>query len=263
MSISAANSLTLPPERAVNELPAHHTAKYAYIDALRGYAVLFVITCHTGGMFHGLPYPLKKLTNFGWHGVQLFFLMSCITLMMSWTSDKAKGIANAGDFMLRRFFRIAPMYYIAAVFYFLIERPDAGFDIKQALATIFFVNSWHPLLIPTVSDRWMVVPGGWSIGVEFTFYLLFPLIAAFVRSMRGALIFCAVALAFGTVANTTMTALLAPHYEETAVRNFIYFWFPNQMPVFALGTILYFIILKLRTIQPDRLAHFSDVMERL
>jgi peptidoglycan/LPS O-acetylase OafA/YrhL len=138
------------------------------------------------------------------------------------------------------------MYYCAGILYFLTEPPDSGFDLGQALATIFFVNSWHPLLIPTVSDRWMVVPGGWSIGVEFTFYLLFPLMAAYIRSMRSALIFCVVAVAFGTVANISMTAATASQYGETAVTNFIYFWFPNQLPVFALGTVLYFIIVKLR-----------------
>src|ERR1700749_4071032 len=71
----------------------HQTTKYGYIDALRGYAVLLVITAHAGGMFPLLPYPLKSLTNFGVHGVQLFFLMSCVTLMLSWRSDEAKGRA--------------------------------------------------------------------------------------------------------------------------------------------------------------------------
>ena len=28
--------------------------------------------------------------------------------------------------------------------------------------------------------------------------------------------------------------------------NFLYFWFPNQLPIFALGTVLYFVLLSLR-----------------
>lgn len=240
-------------EQMANLPTAHHTVKYAFIDALRGYAVLFVITGHTGGMFQDLPFPLKKLTNFGWNGVQLFFLMSCVTLLLSWRSDETKRISNVGDFFLRRIFRIVPMYYLAGVFYFIVEHPDSGFDFNQALATILFINSWHPLLIPTVSDRWMVVPGGWSIGVEFTFYLLFPFIAAFVRSVRSALVFCIVAALGGSIANATVRDLLTDQYGDTAVRNFIYFWFPNQLPVFALGTVLYFIIVGLRA-SPESLA---------
>jgi peptidoglycan/LPS O-acetylase OafA/YrhL len=223
----------------------HQVRKYAFIDALRGYAVLMVITCHTGGMFAGLPYPLKKLTNFGWHGVQLFFLMSCVTLLLSWRADEAKGRASITDFWTRRFFRIAPMYYLAGIFYFLIEPPPHGFDFGQMLATGTFVNAWHPVLIPTVPERWMVVPGGWSIGVEFTFYVVFPLIASRVRSPHRAVMFFVLALALGCAANAIAQPLLQPTYGAIPVANFLYFWFPNQLPIFALGTILYCVILKL------------------
>jgi peptidoglycan/LPS O-acetylase OafA/YrhL len=222
--------------------PVHDTRKYAYIDAIRGYAVLLVITCHTGGMFAQLPYPLKKLTNFGWHGVQLFFLTSCVTLLLSWRSDEAKGQAGAAGFWVRRLFRIAPMYYLAAVFYFVAETPKSGFDAAQLLATLGFVNAWHPVLIPTVPDRWMVVPGGWSIGVEFTFYAIFPLMAVLVRTMRAGLLFLAASLVIGCWANTMAAHGLQPQYGPVATRNFIYFWFPNQLPVFALGTLLYFVL---------------------
>ena len=214
--------------------------KYPFIDALRGYAVLLVITCHVGGMFPELPYPIKKLTNFGWHGVQLFFLMSCVTLLLSWRSDEAKGRASVTSFWTRRFFRIAPLYYLAAAFYFAIEPPTSGFDVGQLLASVTFVNAWHPTLIPTTADRWMVVPGGWSIGVEFTFYALFPLIAARVRSMRSAWVFCAVAFLFGCIANVVGQHVLVGQYGDVATENFLYFWFPNQMAVFGLGTVLFY-----------------------
>src|ERR1700744_1896929 len=117
----------------------HAAPKYPFIDALRGYAVLMVITCHAGSVFSDLPYPLKKLTNFGWHGVQLFFLMSCVTLLLSWHSDEAKGRTDPIAFWMRRFFRIAPLYYLAAAFYFWIDRPESGFDLGQMLASFAFV----------------------------------------------------------------------------------------------------------------------------
>jgi peptidoglycan/LPS O-acetylase OafA/YrhL len=224
----------------------HQTTKFAFIDALRGYAVLLVITCHTGGMFPELPYPLKKLTNFGWHGVQLFFLLSCVTLLLSWRSDEAKNRASVTDFWTRRLFRIAPMYYLAALLYFLVETPPSGFDLGQLLISFTFINAWHPTFIPTVPDRWMVVPGGWSIGVEVTFYFMFPLMALLVRSMRGAIVFCGIALAVGCIANSIMNSALHGNYSAPAIGNFLYFWFPNQLPVFALGTVLYFIVQWLR-----------------
>lgn len=222
--------------------PSHPTHKYAFINALRGYAVLFVITCHTGYMFPELPYPVKKLTSFGWHGVELFFLVSCVTLMMSWRSEEKKGSVSAGAFWLRRFFRIAPMYYAAAFFYFIVEPPPTGFDLWQLITTMTFVNAWHPLWTPTVSGQWMVVPGGWSIGVEFTFYFFFPIIATLIRSMRSAVLFFGFSVLLGFICNTLAYPGLNQAYGTIATANFLYFWFPHQVPVFALGTILYLAI---------------------
>jgi peptidoglycan/LPS O-acetylase OafA/YrhL len=222
--------------------PSHSTRKYAFIDALRGYAVLFVITCHTGGMFPELPYPVKRMTNFGAHGVQLFFIVSCVTLLMSWRSEERKGNVSAGAFWLRRFFRIAPMYYAAAFFYFIVEPPPTGFNLGQLITTITFVNAWHPLWTPTASGQWTVVPGGWSIGVEFTFYFFFPIIATLIRSMRSAMLFFGFSILLGSACNPFGYPGLAQAYGTVATTNFLYLWFPHQLPVFALGTILYLTI---------------------
>ena len=222
--------------------PNHAPQKFAYIDALRGYAVLLVITIHVGGSIAELPYPLRRLTDFGWHGVQLFFLISCVTLMLSWKSDERKGIANPFDFWLRRFFRIAPMYYVAAGCYFLIAPPAHGFDAIQLLASMLFVNAWHPQLTPTNPAQWTVVPGGWSIGVEFTFYLLFPVLVVLIQNLRKALIAFAVAVVIGSLANYIAWGLLEPGNGPVATENFLYFWFPNQLSIFALGAVLYFLL---------------------
>ena len=63
---------------------------FAYIDALRGCAILFVITCHLTFSYPELPYPVHRLTVLGWHGVQLFFLASCVTLLLSWHGEVAR-----------------------------------------------------------------------------------------------------------------------------------------------------------------------------
>lgn len=61
--------------------------KLAAIDALRGGAVFLVIVSHIAGAMPQLPWPIKKLTNMGWHGVQLFLIMSAFTLLMSWQNQ--------------------------------------------------------------------------------------------------------------------------------------------------------------------------------
>ena len=54
-------------------------SRLEYIDCVRGYAILLVITTHVTDAVPELPYPVHKITVFGWYGVQLFFLASCVT----------------------------------------------------------------------------------------------------------------------------------------------------------------------------------------
>ncbi|WP_158921967.1 acyltransferase [Acidisphaera sp. S103] len=216
---------------------------FAYIECVRGYAILLVILCHATYLFPGLPYPVHRVTVLGWHGVQLFFLASAVTLMMSWQYEKARdGSASVGAFFVRRLFRIAPAYYLASVLYFWLEPPTGGFDPVQAAATYLFVNVWHPVLMGTTPGSWIVVPGDWSIGVEFTFYAVFPILACTITSLSRA-----VYLFLGTLlAGAALNALAWPSLEATfgavPADNFLYFWFPNQMSVFALGLCLFHLL---------------------
>jgi len=229
--------------------PAEAKPRFAYIDCTRGYAVLMVITTHYCGVFPDLPYPVLRVAEKGWFGVQLFFLASAVTLLMSWHFEiEKRGAADAGAFFIRRFFRIAPAYYLAAVLYFVLMPPAGGFDLAQALTFATFTNAWHPAWTPTVRPAWTVVPGSWSISVELTFYLLFPLFAAAATSLRRALLLFAAAAAVGIAANLVALRVLAGSYRPHEISNFLFFWFPNQMSIFALGGVLFFAI---RRLGPD------------
>ncbi|WP_428537432.1 acyltransferase family protein [Rhodopila sp.] len=240
---------------------------FAYIECVRGYAILLVIICHGTYLFPDLPYPVHRISVLGWHGVQLFFLASTVTLMMSWKFEKIRnGSVDVRAFFLRRFFRIAPAYYLASILYFFLQPPAGGFDLLQAAASYVFVNGWHPVLMGVTKGAWSVVPGGWSIGIEFTFYSAFPILACVITSLRRAIL-----LFLGTLlAGATLNSMLWPHLTATfgmaPADNFLYFWFPNQMSVFALGLCLFFILERIRDrgsmprLHPDLIASLSAVM---
>ena len=219
---------------------------FAYIDCIRGYAVLLVITCHLTYEFVDLPDPLHRLTVLGWFGVQLFFLASAVTLLMSWHHESARlGSARVVPFFVRRFFRIAPAYYAAAALYYWLNPPIHGFNLVQLLASMLFVNGWTPALMPTAHDAWSVVPGGWSVSVEYTFYLLFPIFATFVTSLGRSIIVLSGCVVIGCLANRIADPMLLQSYGSDEIDNFLYFWFPNQMAVFAAGGVLFFAMQKL------------------
>jgi peptidoglycan/LPS O-acetylase OafA/YrhL len=209
------------------------------IDALRGYAILLVICMHVLDHVPALVWPAKRLLILGTHGVQLFFIASAVTLLMSWSREQVLPLAQrTGYFLIHRFFRIAPLYFLAIVFYWFLEHIQvAEFSLEKLLATLLFYNAWSPYLIPTVGG-WKTVPGGWSISVEFMFYLAFPLLALTVTTVRRAVLF--VIFAYAVMLGASVYGQnLYPEISSAARENFLFFWPPNQLIVFALGFLLY------------------------
>lgn len=210
--------------------------QFSYIDALRGYAVLLVILSHVGGVFSQLPWPIRAVSNFGFHGVQLFFILSCVTLLKSWHSRLSRETALLSGFFIRRAFRILPMYVLAAILYYYISPPGKLFSWQVLLTSLTFTNGWEPHLLG-MDGGWVVVPGGWSITTEFSFYLLFPFFAMRLTTLPRAVAAFLVSLLLAATFNSLAEKLYLDEYGPQATGQFIYYWLPNQLSVFALGFI--------------------------
>ena len=158
---------------------AQPSSKYAFVDALRGIAVLLVILTHTAQPITGLPGALDALAKYGQTGVQLFFVASAYTLCLSFArrSQEPRPVAS---FYLRRLFRIAPLYIVGIATYCALhllrqgggEAVLAPYTPANVAANLFFVHGF----VPAANNN--IVPGGWSIGTEMAFYALFPLLFA-------------------------------------------------------------------------------------
>lgn len=156
MSHSNSNDLTLLP----------------FIDALRGIAILGVILTHCGQWCHPDSATIRLICGAGARGVQLFFVMSAFTLYRSHVLRQEKSKYGIAKFFARRTFRVAPLFWMAIPFYLAVNGtapnhncPD-GIGPRQILLTVTFLHGWFP---DTVNS---VVPGGWSIAAEMTFYLM-------------------------------------------------------------------------------------------
>lgn len=99
------------------------TQKLNYIDALRGgIAILMVIVHHTSQQGSvATPYWFGKLCSLGTRGVQLFFVASAFTLYRSYRNRVLDENKHVKNFFIRRFFRIAPIYYLA-ILYFIFHK---------------------------------------------------------------------------------------------------------------------------------------------
>src|ERR1700728_3193398 len=99
-----------------------------WIDALRGWAFLGVLGCHVSQRVGDtLPHWLGFWAANGRFGVQLFYIVSCLTLFMSLDSRSRREERPISAFFIRRLFRIAPLFWLAIIFYtFVLARESTA-----------------------------------------------------------------------------------------------------------------------------------------
>jgi peptidoglycan/LPS O-acetylase OafA/YrhL len=215
------------------EVAAKSPRKLEWVDSVRGWAVLGVIGVHAVQGFPELWRPLYNLLHAGMYGVQLFFVVSAFTMLHSWNS-RGQESRRELKFFIRRFFRIAPMFYVGiplytAFFYVTAKTLPTWSDVGLTLAFL------HGFSYTAINK---VVAGGWSIGVEFAFYVLIPWLGRVVRNVRDATIALGIGLTLVAVNFFGLRAVDAKPAEFTDY-SFFYYWLPNQFFVFGLGFVLY------------------------
>lgn len=216
----------------------HGLAKYDFIDALRGIAVASVVLVHTGRQAMPPSAALRAAMNQGAAGVQLFFVVSALTLCLSWASRSRHEARPLRNFLIRRVVRVAPMFYVAIALYLALHGLAPGYWAPNGIhapsvaATALFVHGLHPETINAV------VPGGWSVAAEMGFYAILALCVPRLASVRPALLFLAASLALFVLNGAIVPHLFSyPAEQHYLVRNFIRFNLFGQLPVFAAGIV--------------------------
>ncbi|CAN1211871.1 hypothetical protein TUMEXPCC7403_16820 [Tumidithrix helvetica PCC 7403] len=218
--------------------------RFAFIDSLRGLAIALVIWHHSNQGITGLPSFLKTLSDQGARGVQLFFFLSAFTLFLS-VHNRQEEQNPTLNFFIRRFFRIAPLFYFGLVLYLAIDglqvRPGEvyGVTLPSIIATLFFMHGLNPYWINNV------VPGGWSVGVEMVFYCLIPYLFVKIKGLNQAIWLTFITLLLSIIQSMGLSKVSAIA-DADIWRRFLFYWLPNQMPIFCLGIVFYFIFLKLQ-----------------
>jgi peptidoglycan/LPS O-acetylase OafA/YrhL len=155
------------------------------VESLRAYAALAVVVFH---VIHLARFdPPASIEFLKWHlgrGVPLFFVVSAFSLAYGYVGRLSEG-RQVAEFHLRRFFRIAPLYYAAILAQLAINYPHAWvfshpLELGLSLSFVFNLSPQHVEGIALAS---------WSIGVEMLFYLMLPFILLVVRGAVSALLF--------------------------------------------------------------------------
>ncbi len=142
------------------------------VQVLRGLAAAAVLLAHT--YEHPRAESPNAVTMLGVFGVQVFFVISGFIIAYV----NADGPFRPVDFLIKRLFRIVPLYWLCTilVFFCALYLPslfkttvaDTGYFLKS----LFFIpsaapndpNDWRPLF-----------KLGWSLNYEMFFYVVFAL----------------------------------------------------------------------------------------
>lgn len=214
------------------------------IHALRVVAAVTVFLLHVLNLTARFVEPVTSWAGAHLHfGVPLFFAVSAFSLMYS-TILYQGSPGWVRRFYVKRYFRIAPLFYFMLV---------VGIALQPLMGGIFALRplpDWYSLFLnvtflfdlsPEHSSSLVWV--GWSVGTEMLFYMLFPLLLVTIRNVYSALFFVVIAIVIGEIARPALDTLATLAFGMTVSDQHIL----PQLRYFAFGILAFHIYDRLRT----------------
>lgn len=214
---------------------AKPAVRHGLLDPFRGILALCVAVYHLSVWFD-LTLSGSKLNmataRLGNYSVSAFFVLSGFLLFRtaSWARVREEGL---GRFWLRRFLRLAPVFYLACalnVAFHLGMGPDPTPRFLLENLTLTF-GAFHP--------NHALVTGGWYVGLVALLYFAYPALA-WLREQsgpRGGLVFLtalAIVLWLWSLPSTLHGVMEHPQWN----RFHTYVLAPNQVFLLAWGGLL-------------------------
>jgi peptidoglycan/LPS O-acetylase OafA/YrhL len=151
-------------------LPGTSKRKLPGLDHLRALAIVLVFVYH----YRLFSYPqwIQSVGNYGWTGVDLFFVLSGFLISSQlFMSLRKTDSLELKSFYIKRAFRILPVYGFMLVMYFSFPFLREKGDPSPLWKYLTFTQNYGLDL-----SRFSTFSHAWSLCVEEQFYLVFPLI---------------------------------------------------------------------------------------
>jgi peptidoglycan/LPS O-acetylase OafA/YrhL len=205
------------------------------LDPLRGLLALCVAVYHLSVWFEVSPSGSvvnMATARLGNYGVSAFFVLSGFVLFRTtpWSRVRKEGL---GRFWLRRFLRLAPLFYLACALNLAFRlgmgpEPTWVRILENVTLTFGAIHPNHALVI-----------GGWYVGLVALLYFAYPALAWLQTKAGpwGGLVFLA-ALALVLWAWSLPSTLHGVMAQESWNRFHTYVLAPNQLFLLAWGALL-------------------------
>lgn len=166
-------------------------------------------------------------------GVSYFFILSGFIMIIAYHRKEKIGYR---DFYRNRVARIYPLYVVGLLLYFVTRYYDFGF--YKTFLYLSGVQSWIP------GKALILNFPGWSISVEFLFYLLFPWLYNYLYSKGNKSIWViAVLIWIGTQVfsnlYTNSLSYKGPHTDSHEFIHYFPLWHINEFLIGNLAGLLF------------------------
>jgi peptidoglycan/LPS O-acetylase OafA/YrhL len=166
----------------------HNNNRLYGLDTLRAIAIIIVLIYH-----YKVVVSRENIFGFmsqlGWTGVDLFFVLSGYLIGNQILSAFAKGQDfSLKLFYIRRFLRTLPNYYFVLALYFIFPIALSGTATAPLWSFLTFTQNLDMRAGETFTHSW-------SLCIEEQFYLIFPVIALLIAYARRSIMLAWIAIA--------------------------------------------------------------------
>lgn len=210
------------------------TNKVDWISKAKGFGVLGIVIVHVAQRFNIL-HTIQNLAYAGMYCVQLFFIIS---VYLTFKSIEKQQEPLTGKryiaFLAHKILRFIPILYTAVLWHYLMYAVHIRHlpNIKDSIyRNIFFGITFLNGFTYHYINPW----ANWYIGDLVIFIVLAPLLFKVINSAKKSIIFFIGSMIFVWAGITFLSKC-----SIDTTDSYFYFWFPNQLPVFALGIVCYY-----------------------
>lgn len=162
--------------------------RFDALTGLRAFAASLVFLYHNRKYWRDQFHPeILRLVNEFHIGVSIFFVLSGFLLAYSYGDTPTKNLSAYRDYILIRIARIFPLYWLILTAFYL----DSRFGkMDFSILTYTLLHGFSSAL------NLKGIAQAWSLSVEFSFYLLMPLLCVLERRKLWYLILFLIGLLF-------------------------------------------------------------------